>query len=399
MGGGSTTSISLVFTLFTYYYLLVAVRVEALIAPSPSFHYQKFPIPRHLTIMASEMLLESSLDACTICCKSDDFPSTANYPLATFIRTSDLVLTDSDENGVLLSVESPEAGRIMSALVVIALKEATDETTRWSPTSATDKILRKRAKKGEGGVAPMGGSWTNAASDRNEILVWSSKCTRYAGYGSDNHIVKARGLINASAAIVVELIGNSDRVREYNKLSIGREDDLVLTTTTTAPTNDRTDNVSKEDEGTIPTVHSLEVLCPRLCVPGLAKVMSSKSQPPLTLKPLEFKTLYYARRLDAKTDGVELDSSGAPAYVTVGRSTWETSTGTTDGSDKSCMRCEILLAVNLVRGITTTNGEEWCELTLITHAISPGIPTFIGKPLALTSAENYIRDIRALFEE
>jgi hypothetical protein len=131
----------------------------------------------------------------------------------------------------------------------------------------------------------------------------------------------------------------------------------------------------------------------------LAKVMSSKSQPPLTLKPLEFKTLYYARRLDAKTDGVELDSSGAPAYVTVGRSTWETSTGTTDGSDKSCMRCEILLAVNLVRGITTTNGEEWCELTLITHAISPGIPTFIGKPLALTSAENYIRDIRALFEE
>ena len=276
MGGGSTTSISLVFTLFTYYYLLVAVRVEALIAPSPSFHYQKFPIPRHLTIMASEMLLESSLDACTICCKSDDFPSTANYPLATFIRTSDLVLTDSDENGVLLSVESPEAGRIMSALVVIALKEATDETTRWSPTSATDKILRKRAKKGEGGVAPMGGSWTNAASDRNEILVWSSKCTRYTGYGSDNHIVKARGLINASAATVVELIGNSDRVREYNKLSIGREDDLVLTTTT-ASTNDRTDNVSKEDEGTIPTVHSLEVLCPRLRVPGLAKAIDIKT--------------------------------------------------------------------------------------------------------------------------
>lgn len=127
--------------------------------------------------------------------------------------------------------------------------------------------------------------------------------------------------------------------------------------------------------------------------------MSSKSQPPLTLKPLEFKTLYYARRLDAKTDGVELDTNGAPSYVTVGRSTWETPTGTNAGSEKSCMRCEILLAVNLVRGIATTNGEEWCELTLITHAISPGIPTFIGKPLALTSAENYIRDIRALFEQ
>lgn len=396
---GRTTSISLVLTVVTYY-LLIAIRVGALIAPSPNFHSQKFPQPRHLTtIMASEMLLESSLDACTICCKSNDDFAATTYPLATYIRTDDLVLTDNDENnGALLSVESPEAGRIMSALVVIALKEATDETSRWSPTSATDKILRKRAK-GKGERVQMGGSWTNAACDSNEILVWSSKCTRHSGYGSDNHIVKARGLINASAATVVELIGNSDRVREYNKLSIGREDDLVLTTTT-ALTNDEIVSVNENvDEGTIPTVHSLEVLCPKLKVPGLAKVMSSKSQPPLTLKPLEFKTLYYARRLDAKTDGVELDTNGAPSYVTVGRSTWETPTGTNAGSEKSCMRCEILLAVNLVRGIATTNGEEWCELTLITHAISPGIPTFIGKPLALTSAENYIRDIRALFEQ
>lgn len=401
--GDRTTSISLVLTSVAYS-LLVAIRVEAFIAPSPSFNSQKFPARHLTTIMASEMLLESSLDACTICCKSDDFPATQQYyPFATFIRTNDLVLKDGGAaykqgtNCVLSSVESPEAGRIMSALVVIALKEATDETTRWSPTSATDKILRKRAKSGEG-MAPIGGSWTNAAFDRNEVLVWSSKCTRYNGYGSDNPIIKARGLINASAATVVELIGNSDRVREYNKLSIGREDDLVLTATP-AHTNFLIDNIIKEDEGSIPTVHSLEVLCPRLGVPGLAKVMSSKSQPPLTLKPLEFKTLYYARRLDAKADGVELDEYGAPAYVTVGRSTWETPTGTTEGSDKSCMRCEILLAVNLVRGITTTNGEELCELTLITHAISPGIPIFIGRPLALTSAENYIKDIRALFEQ
>jgi hypothetical protein len=135
------------------------------------------------------------------------------------------------------------------------------------------------------------------------------------------------------------------------------------------------------------SVHS-GATCPRLGIAGEAKVMSSKSQPPLALKPLEFKTLFYARRLDGD----------AVAYVTVGRSTWETPDGTAGGSDDSATRCEILLSVNLVRDVMAEDGEEWCEVTLVTHAVSPGIPIFVAKQLGLVAAENYIKDIRALFE-
>jgi hypothetical protein len=36
-------------------------------------------------------------------------------------------------------------------------------------------------------------------------------------------------------------------------------------------------------------------------------------------------------------------------------------------------------------------------LTLITHAVSP-VPIFVAKQVGLVAAENYIKDIRALFE-
>jgi hypothetical protein len=98
------------------------------------------------------------------------------------------------------------------------------------------------------------------------------------------------------------------------------------------------------------------------------------------------------RRLVGSDDGVDVDGDAA-AYVTVGRSTWETPDGTAGGSDDSVTRCEILLVVNLVRDV----GSEWCELTLITHAVSP-VPIFVAKQVGLVAAENYIKDIRALFE-
>eukprot|EP00584_Thalassiosira_punctigera_P022112 CAMPEP_0172553396 /NCGR_PEP_ID=MMETSP1067-20121228/50625_1 /TAXON_ID=265564 ORGANISM="Thalassiosira punctigera, Strain Tpunct2005C2" /NCGR_SAMPLE_ID=MMETSP1067 /ASSEMBLY_ACC=CAM_ASM_000444 /LENGTH=339 /DNA_ID=CAMNT_0013341573 /DNA_START=327 /DNA_END=1346 /DNA_ORIENTATION=+ len=320
-----------------------------------------------------------------------------------FIRAHDLDLTeedlaeaanDGDEQRTdivsggnkkeLLSLGGKSgSGAIMSALVTIGLHETTDESDRWSAVSATDKILKKRAKqlkKKKGKATADDGSimgpWTNAAAG-NDVFVWSSKCTR-PGHGSEYPVVKSRGLIPASARDVVELIRDSGRVTEYNKMSVGREDQVVLT---------------REDSGA--SVHCSVTKCPELGVPGEAKIMSSKSKPPLVRKPLEFKTLFYARQL-TEEDGVEMVGV---AYVTVGRSVWESSEGTAEGSDGSTTRCEIMLSVNLVREIKADNEEAWCELTSITHAVSPGVPVFIGKQLGLAAAESYIKDIRALFEK
>jgi len=368
-------------------------------------------------------MLDASINACGGCCRGVEFKKKATHEHkpcipATFIRVHDLDLTDEDRSrcspgdesrsdvgtgrvgffssssssssrvvgrGVdILSIEGDGSGAIMSALAVVGIREATDESSRWSPTGATDRILRKRPKGvGTNKVTtacggPMG-PWANAASGR-DVLVWSSKCAR-GGHGSDNPIVKSRGLIPASAKAVVDLVRDSDRVREYNKLAIGREDQMALTTTA---------------DGGESSVHCAVTRCPRLGIAGEAKVMSSRSQPPLTLKPLEFKTLYYVRRLVGRDDGVDVDGDAA-AYVTVGRSTWETPDGTAGGFDDSVTRCEILLVVNLLRDVRTEDGSEWCELTLITHAVSP-VPIFVAKQVGLVAAENYIKDIRALFE-
>ena len=296
--------------------------------------------------------------------------------MQSFIRAHDLNLSDGEKS--LVAVDGNESsGTIMNALLVVGLNEATDESDRWIATSGTDKIISKRAKQSKKGDSvdegPMG-SWKNAAAG-SEVFVWSSKCTR-PGHGSDYPVVKSRGLIPASAEEVVDLLKDSSRVKTYNKYSSGREDQHVFT---------QHGNSS---------VHCVEK-CPQLGVSGVAKIMSSKSQPPLTRKPLEFKTLFYARRLDGEDD-VEFDGV---AYITVGRSVWETCEGTTDGSDNSTTRCEILLSVNLVREVVTANGERWCELTCITHAVSPGVPMFVGKKLGLVAAENYIKDIREVFEK
>ena len=85
--------------------------------------------------------------------------------------------------------------------------------------------------------------------------------------------------------------------------------------------------------------------------------MCSKSQVPLIRKTLEFKTLFYARQLSS--DGIDTD--GGVAYITVGRSVWETPEGTSDGADTSSTRCEILLSVNLIREVKSKSGEKWTE--------------------------------------
>jgi len=297
-----------------------------------------------------------------------------------FIRTHDLVLDggrDCRSNKQLTPLEEGhETGKVIGALVAISVEEASDESDRWIAVSSTDRILKNRAKQAKKGTLEKEGNimgpWTNATSG-DEVFVWSSKCNR-PGYGSEYPVVRSRGLIPASAREVVELIIDSNRVMDYNKYSIGRKDLVVLTHTT--------------------SVHSAEKKCPRLGVPGEAKIFVSESQPPLMRYPLEFKQLFYAQRLYSD-DGVELDGV---AYIAFGRSVWESPDGTTDGSDKSTTRCEVMLTVSLIREVTTTeDGPKVCELTTVTHAINPGVPMFIGKKLGLVAAEEYIKNIRGYF--
>jgi hypothetical protein len=107
---------------------------------------------------------------------------------------------------------------------------------------------------------------------------------------------------------------------------------------------------------------------------------------------VELRLLLHARRIHAEGENAK--------YITIGRSVWETPDGKADAVDTSATRCEMLLSANLVRDLDCDGGQNWCEITTITHAVSPGgIPLAIGKRVGLAAAGNYVKDIRAVFEK
>ncbi|KAL7534853.1 hypothetical protein ACHAXR_006118 [Thalassiosira sp. AJA248-18] len=290
--------------------------------------------------------------------------------LQSFIRAHDLALNNESDDNSLLPLHETDANvsNVVNALFDRGFELAMDESDRWSPESSTGKILSKRTKKLSNGESNgLMGQWPNAAS-ADEVLVWTCKCP-HDGHGSEYPVVKARGLIPTSAKDMVDLLLDSGRVKQYNKMSLGRTDEHCFA-------KGAVDKFTK---------------CSVTGIQGEAKIVLSKSQPPVIRKPVELRLLLHARRLPSESEEGE-------KYLTIGRSVWETERGTAEAEDNSATRCEMLLSVNLVRDLQVS-GEQWCEITTITHGVSPGIPISIGKRIGLAAAAKYVRDIRAVFEK
>ena len=289
-----------------------------------------------------------------------------------FIRAHDLTLSEGVDSSSIVSLQAIDVGDIANALFQKGYDCAMDESDRWTPEQGTGKILSKRATDLLDGSI---GNWPNAAHG-DEVLVWTSKCI-HGGHGSEYPLVKARGLIPTSALKMVQLLLDSERVKEYNKMSLGRIDEHCFAI-----------GVERLTE------------CPSTGILGELKIVRSKSQPPVVRKPIELRLLLHARRLSS--DGNDDDKTSN--YLTIGRSLWETEQGTANIDESSVTRCEMLLSVNLIRDLPPTSfscnsNNQCCEITTITHGISPGIPISIGKRIGLAAAAKYIRDIRAVFEK
>ena len=270
-----------------------------------------------------------------------------------FIRAHDLAINGFNKSP-LVSLHKTDFRDIVNALFEKGSEYAMDESDRWTPEQGTGKLLSKGANGDV--IGPMG-KWPNGAFG-DEVFVWSSKCS-HSGFGSEYPMVKARGLIPTSALQMVQLLLDSSRVQQYNKMSLGRIDEHCFAK-----------GVDRLSE------------CPITGVQGEAKIVRSKSQPPVIRKPVELRLLLHARRLLSQGD----DGS---KYLTIGRSVWETEVGTTDAVDNSVTRCEMLLSVNMIRDVPVSN-EQWCEITTITHGVSPGIPISIGKHMKSTMSHGSI---------
>eukprot|EP00567_Pseudictyota_dubia_P011437 CAMPEP_0197443806 /NCGR_PEP_ID=MMETSP1175-20131217/9451_1 /TAXON_ID=1003142 /ORGANISM="Triceratium dubium, Strain CCMP147" /LENGTH=453 /DNA_ID=CAMNT_0042974487 /DNA_START=140 /DNA_END=1501 /DNA_ORIENTATION=- len=249
---------------------------------------------------------------------------------------------------------APVAPFAVDALAESGFESAMNKSM-WTPNKPSEKVLaRSQAwsdavwqRSGVVNVPPRG------SADENEVLVWSGNFT-HGLYGSDLPTVRAEGVINMAPIKIVEMLMDSSRVHEYNKMSLGRDDVLVL-------------QDDLENDGPFGQ--------------SITKVVRSASKPPLVRKPIEFVTLMHARKLE--------DGNG---YLIVSRAVTQAEEAI--NSDGKVMRSEILMGVNVFRNVE--GDENRCVMITVNHIRSPMVPMMIAKKIGLSAATGFFNDLRAL---
>ncbi|KAL7465242.1 hypothetical protein ACHAXS_005574 [Conticribra weissflogii] len=267
---------------------------------------------------------------------------------------------DHDENECWVALDdgngnrAPLAEAAMSALVKTGLDAAMDEGM-WTANGPTSKILKTGQWEGTTFV-----SYSEARSvpcphprgskGESDVLVWSGSFS-HKYYGYDLPAIRCEAIVNMSPKALVDLLIDSNRVKEYNKMSIGRDDIAVL----------------HEDDK---------------CV---TKVCVGRSKPPMLGKILQLKSLIHME---------ELPGGGQEAgYVIISRAVAH-SDDAEAAEDPKVIHSEMLMGLNVIRAV---KGEpDRCILINLNHLRSPMIPMMMAKRLGLSAAVNFINDIRAL---
>ena len=186
----------------------------------------------------------------------------------------------------------------------------------WTSDSKTDRLMKKSLcpewvkKTFSPGCVRLPGGETPEDKD---VLIWSGSF-KHGLYGSDLPAIRAAGIVNMSAKALMELLVDSTRVKEYNKLSLGRQDLVVF--------QDSMDSVGAFG-------HSI------------TKVMKSETKPPMIRKNLVFVSILHAKEL--------IDGSG---YLIVTRAVHHPEE---ESASINVIKSEILMGMNLIRKI---EGEE-----------------------------------------
>ncbi|KAL7523445.1 hypothetical protein ACHAXR_000184, partial [Thalassiosira sp. AJA248-18] len=184
----------------------------------------------------------------------------------------------------------------------------------------------------------------------NDVLVWSGTWS-HKYYGHELPAIRCEAIVNMSPRSMADLLVDSTRVKEYNKMSIGRDDIMVL----------------HQDEK---------------CV---TKISEAKTKPPMLGKTLVLKNILHME---------ELPGGGQKAgYVIVSRAVAHADDADAV-DDPKIIHSEMLMGLNVIRAI---EGEpDRCILINLNHLRSPMIPMMLAKRLGLSAAVNFINDIRAL---
>lgn len=283
---------------------------------------------------------------------------------------------DPDERWIALDDGAgryaPIAPRAVAALAKIGLESAMFESM-WTPHTAA-----RYFKASPWHASTWGNSSPLICNDElpparskqeDAVLLWTGKF-QHGLYGSELPAVRAVGIIPASPKALFDLLIDSDRVKEYNKLSLGRQDLLVLqdTTSTANPSASSRPETQAEQDHT-PFGHEV-----------VTKVMRSTSKPPM-VSQMELVSMMHARELD--------DGSG---YLIVTRAV-TLPEGDRRGNDND--NPKILLGVNVIKRIQ--GDPDRSVMINMIHMRSPMVPMIIANRIGASSAANFIKDLRAAF--
>jgi hypothetical protein len=250
---------------------------------------------------------------------------------------------------------------ILQNLCKLGYRIAVDESN-VNPTRDTQRLLAKYSTSSfddnrlDEWPIP---SWK--APHGHDILVWTGDIG-HTGFGSHWPVVKARCLVDVSPRVLVEFMMDSSRIKEYNKMSQGRED-LV-----------------KIQEG-LDTTEEMSLYG----FAGDCKIVKALNKPRLIPATIETLSLSYSRPL----------TSAPGSYMTVTRSVFEDSSGEHKSSSANTIRSEMLLGVLMFR--PANDDHSVTEFTSVTHVFSPGVPEMLARRAAPSSAYNVMKDVQSLF--
>jgi len=307
----------------------------------------------------------------------DDIATSTAEATPLQIAAATMPLLPTKDEAALSGYEfySPDAvGRLAETGLKMTLGD-TNEYVHWTCDKKTDRFLREfdaTQDEGGGSATSRRQRWQQSLVDSHQVLVWSGKF-KVKGYGAELPIIKTTSIIDLSPKDLTELLMDSDKVKVYNKISLGRNDEKVFQTgidTIGGPHGD-----------------------------GESKIVRNLTKPPMVSSLLEFVTCMHARRLRPSDAAFLGEDAEADGYIVVSRAVIGGEHGSSDNRSSSSngeklVRNEILLGANLLRSVPGMPGRT--EFTSVTHAYSPMLPLMLAKSAGLKGAVDFVRDIRAL---
>lgn len=250
---------------------------------------------------------------------------------------------------------SPRTIDLLAATGLEMAIQGDNEWIEWEMHDSTRKLLKESDEE--------------TILQRGEILVYVG-VAKQNGHGSHLPIIKTKSILPLSASAMADLLMDSSKVKIYNKLSLGRTDVRILVDVNP---KDKDVGSSKDNEGNTCT-----------------KIVCNLTQPPIAKSPMVSCTLMHSRRLVTfnrdKPEHSDHGNSTPSSYLVVSRAV----PALLDAELVDLPRNDILLGVNLLED----RGTNECLMTAVTHVYSPALPTMLARSMGVSSAVNFVRDIR-----